>query len=84
MFPGLQCEQDDEGSLKGIIDNTDEAFKHFCALHNEAIVSGRYLKYGSKVVEKPSDLAIGDFIMVTGGAAGPNMAWCRILSLSIA
>ena len=66
MFPGFQSEEDDEGSLKGINDNTDQAFKHFCSLHNQAIVSGKYLRYGSKVVEKPSNLAIGDFIMVIG------------------
>ena len=48
-----------------MIDYTDEAFKHFCALHNEAIVSGRYLNYGAIG-------AIGDFIMVTGGAGRPK------------
>ena len=29
-------------------------------------MSGKYLKYGSNVVEKKSDLAIGDFVMITG------------------
>ena len=40
--------------------------KFFTNLHNEAIVSGQYLKYGSKVVKKKSDLAVGDFVMITG------------------
>ena len=65
MFPGFQSE-DDQNSLKGIVENTDQAFQYFTNLHNEAIVSGKYLKYGSKVVEKKSDLAIGDFVMITG------------------
>ena len=65
MFPGFQSE-DDQNSLKGIVENMDQAFQYFTNLHNEAIVSGKYLKYGSKVVEKRSDLAIGDFVMIIG------------------
>ena len=65
MFPGFQSEND-QNSLEGIVENTDEAFKFFINLHNEAIVSGQYLKYGSKVVKKKSDLAVNDFVMITG------------------
>ena len=35
-------------------------------------MSGKYLKYGSKVVEKKSDLAIGDFVMVTAAGRPKN------------
>ena len=62
----MKMMKDDEGSLKNIVDFTNEAFKHFCKLHNEQIISGKYLKYGLKVVDKPSSLAVGDFVMVTG------------------
>ena len=65
MFPGFQYEND-QNSLEGIVENTDQAFKFFTNLHNEAIVSGQYLKYGSKVVKKKSDLAVNDFVMITG------------------
>ena len=68
MFPGFQSE-DDQNSLKGIVENTDQAFKYFTNLHNEAIVSGQYLEYGSKVVKKKSDLAVGDFVMITGAGS---------------
>ena len=71
-YPGFQSNQGDAGSLKEIVDYTDTAFKHFCNLHQEAIISGRYLKYGSKVVSKPSSLAIGDFVMIIGGTGRPK------------
>ena len=65
-YPGFQSNQGDAGSLEKIVDYTDTAFKHFCTLHQEAIISGRYLKYGSKVVSKPSNLTIGDFVLIIG------------------
>ena len=54
--------------MKNIVDYTDEAFKLFCELHDQHIISGRYLRYGSKVPGKPSDLKINDFVMITGAS----------------
>ena len=68
MFPSFTNHDEKAGSLKNIVDYTDEAFKLFCELHNEHIISGKYLRYGSKVPGKPSDLKINDFVMVTGAS----------------
>ena len=68
MFPGFANENDDGGSLKDIVDFTDQAFNHFCQLHEQQIISGKYLRYGSKVPDKPSSLAVNDFVMITGAS----------------
>ena len=67
MFPGF-ANENDEGSLRDIVDFTDQAFSTFCQMHEQQIVSGKYLRYGSKVPDKPSSLAVNDFVMDTGAS----------------
>ena len=51
MFPGFTNEDEESGSLRDIVDFTDQAFTHFC-----------------RFPDKPSTLAVNDFVMITGAS----------------
>ena len=68
MFPTFTNHDETTGSLRDIVNYTDQSFRVFCELHEQHIISGRYLRYGSKVPDKPSALADNDFVMITGSS----------------
>ena len=68
MFPAFTNHDETTGSLKNIVEYTDQSFKMFCELHEHHIISGRYLRFGKKVPDKTSALAINDFVMVLGSS----------------
>ena len=72
MFPSFTNEDEEVGSLRDIVDYTDQSFKAFCELHEQRIVSGRYLRYGSKVPDKPSALAVNDFVCLLYTSPSPR------------
>ena len=45
-------------------DEVDERFKEFCELFMEHVVTGNYLKPGSKTIDDPTVLESNDFVII--------------------
>ena len=61
MFPGID---QDNHEIKKMTDEVDERFKEFCELFMEHVVTGNYLKPGSKTIDDPTVLESNDFVII--------------------